>query len=295
MVLVLVGTASWTDPTLLSSGWYPAEAHDPESRLRYYAAHFPLVEIDSSYYALPQRENAKRWAERTPSGFTFDCKAFRLFTQHPASPAALPPDLRPPAGREKIYYRDLTEETCQELWKRFRDGLSPLQEAGKLGVVLLQFPPWFSYRRENLDHLLHCAEMLEGFEIAVEFRNASWFLGVRKEETLRWEAEHGLNPVIVDEPQGSSSSVPAIWAIPSSEVAVVRLHGRNQETWMARDLHSAADRFRYRYDDAELRELAVGVRSLRASRIHVLFNNCYRDYGVRNAARFQEIIAGMGS
>ncbi|MGD9896030.1 MAG: DUF72 domain-containing protein [Candidatus Methylacidiphilaceae bacterium] len=298
MVLVLVGTASWTDPTLLSSGWYPAEAHDPESRLRYYAAHFPLVEIDATYYALPRRENARRWAERTPAGFVFDCKAFRLFTQHPTSAAALPPDLRPQAvqkSQEKIYYRDLSEEARRELWKRFRDGLSPLKESGKLGVVLFQFPPWFSYGTENIDHLRHCAGMLEGYRIAVEFRNRSWFSGRRSEETLRWESEHRLIPVIVDEPQGTSASVPTIWAIPSSEVAVVRLHGRNRETWMARNLRSAADRFRYLYDDAELRDLAAGVRSLRASRVHVLFNNCYRDYGVRNAARFQEIVAAMGS
>ncbi|VVM05094.1 hypothetical protein MAMC_00405 [Methylacidimicrobium cyclopophantes] len=299
MVLILVGTASWTDPTLLSSGWYPAEAQDPESRLRYYAAHFPLVEIDSSYYALPRRENAKRWAERTPAGFTFDCKAFRLFTQHPASPAALPSDLRPSPGREireKIYYRDLPEAARRELWRRFREGLSPLRGAGKLGVVLFQFPPWFSYSQENREHLLHCAAMLEGYRIAVEFRNASWFSGARRaDETLQWESEQGFIPVIVDEPQGTSASVAAIWEVPWSEVAVVRLHGRNRETWMARNLHSAADRFRYRYDDAELRELAASVRALRVSRIHVLFNNCYRDYGVRNAARFQEILTGMGS
>ncbi|MDD2677303.1 MAG: DUF72 domain-containing protein [Methylacidiphilaceae bacterium] len=294
MTSVLVGTASWTDPTLLRSGWYPAEARDAESRLRYYAAHFPLVEIDATYYALPRRENAERWAERTSAGFVFDCKAFRLFTQHPASPAALPPDLRPPigrAGREKIYYQDLAEEARQELWKRFRDGLSPLRESGKLGVVLFQFPPWFAYGREKIEHLLHCAEMLQGDRIAVEFRNATWFSSGRTEETLRWEGEHGFIPVIVDEPQGTRASVPALWTIPESEIAVVRLHGRNQQTWTARNLSSAAERFRYLYDDGELRQLAAGVRSLRASQIHVLFNNCYQDYGVRNAARFQELIA----
>ncbi len=298
MVLVLVGTASWTDPALLSSGWYPAEARDAASRLRYYAAHFPLVEIDSTYYALPRPENAKRWVERTPAGFVFDCKAFRLFTQHPASLAALPPDLRLPAvreARERIYYRDLAVEAREELWRRFREGLLPLKEAGKLGVVLLQFPPWFACSPENVAHLVLCAEKLEGYRIAVEFRNATWFSGGRAEETLRWEDRHGFIPVIVDEPQGTRASVPALWTIPPSEVAVVRLHGRNPETWTARNLASAADRFRYLYDDAELREIARGVRSLRASQIHVLFNNCYRDYGVRNAARFQELLAGMGS
>ncbi len=294
----MVGTASWTDPTLLSSGWYPAEARDPDSRLRYYAAHFPLVEIDATYYALPRRENAERWAERTPAEFVFDCKAFRLFTQHPSAPSALPLDLRPPAGREreeKIYYRDLAEEIRQELWKRFREGLAPLREAGKLGVVLLQFPPWFGCRPENRYHLMHCAEKLEGFRIAVEFRHGSWFSGERAQATLRWEAEQGWVHVVVDEPQGTRASIPAVWASPVPEVAVVRLHGRNRDTWMARNLSSAADRFRYLYGDAELREIAAGVRSLRASRVHVLFNNCYRDYGVRNAARLQEILAGTGA
>ncbi|CAB4244255.1 conserved protein of unknown function [Methylacidimicrobium sp. AP8] len=298
MVLILVGTASWTDPTLLRSGWYPAEARDAASRLRYYAAHFPLVEIDATYYALPRPENARRWAERTPAGFVFDCKVFRLFTRHLTPADALPPDLRPrAAGRseEPVYYRDLPAEAREELWRRFREGLGPLQAAGKLGVVLLQFPPWFTRRPENVEHLLECSRRLEGFRIAVEFRHASWFAGGRAEETLRWEAEQGWIPVVVDEPQGTRASVPAIWEVPPCEIAVVRLHGRNRETWTARNLPSAAERFRYLYGEEELRQLVRKVRSLRATQVHVLFNNCYRDYGVRNAARFQELLAGSGS
>ncbi len=89
---VLAGTAGWTDPSLIKSHrFYPAEATSAEARLRFYSAQFPLVEVDSSYYALPSQANAERWVERTPDGFTFDIKAFAPLTQHPVEPARLPP------------------------------------------------------------------------------------------------------------------------------------------------------------------------------------------------------------
>jgi hypothetical protein len=153
MGTILVGTASWTDKTLIESGrFYPPDAKTAEARLRHYAAHFPLVEVDSSYYALPARRTAEAWAERTPDGFAFDVKAFRLFTGHGASPSALPKDLRaalPETDGKAIYYRDLPEEIRRELWQRFRAGLEPLVDAGKLRAVLLQLAPWLVANRDR--------------------------------------------------------------------------------------------------------------------------------------------------
>jgi uncharacterized protein YecE (DUF72 family) len=171
---ILVGTASWTDKTLIESGrFYPRAATSAEERLRYYATQFPLVEVDSTYYALPAERTAELWAERTPPGFVFNVKAFRLFTGHAAQRSALPADLR--GAKDRVYYRDLDDSARRELWQRFRAGLEPLVRAGKLGAVLLQFAPWFVFGRERLAHIAHCARMLEGLPLAVELRNKSWF------------------------------------------------------------------------------------------------------------------------
>jgi uncharacterized protein YecE (DUF72 family) len=292
---ILVGTASWTDKTLLESGrFYPREAKSAEARLRYYAAQFPLVEIDSTYYALPAPQTAELWAERTPQRFVFNVKAFRLFTGHPAQPSALPADLRGSA-KDSFYYDDLNPEIQGELWRRFRAGLEPLRRAGKLGAVLLQFAPWFVFGRERLAHIEHCAAMLEGLPLALEFRNKSWFGDKTRERTLAFEREHGFAHVVVDEPQGFASSIPQVWEVTSPDLALLRLHGRNRETWAKKGLKSAAERFDYLYTEKELRELAGPVRHLAAGaqRTHVLFNNCHGDKAQRNAAQFRRLVAAV--
>jgi uncharacterized protein YecE (DUF72 family) len=137
-----VGTASWTDRTLIESGWYPPEADTPERRLRYYARQFSLVEVDATYYALPAEQTAVAWAARTPAGFTFNVKAFSLFTQHPTRVGALPTDLRPAAektGKDRVYLKDVDPAVTDQLWERSRPRWSRLK-AGKL-AILPQFPP----------------------------------------------------------------------------------------------------------------------------------------------------------
>jgi uncharacterized protein YecE (DUF72 family) len=173
---ILVGTASWADKSLVDSKlFYPREAKTAEARLRHYADNFRLVEVDSSYYALPAPPVAELWAQRTPETFVFDIKAFRIFTQHQAPPKVLPPDIRealgPLAEKKNVYYGDFPPELMDEMWRRFRLALEPLRQAGKLGAVLFQIPPWFFYRRSNLGHIAHCAQVLDGYQIAVEFRN----------------------------------------------------------------------------------------------------------------------------
>jgi uncharacterized protein YecE (DUF72 family) len=294
---VLVGTASWTDKTLIESGrFYPGEAKSAEARLRYYASQFPLVEIDSTYYALATERTAELWVERTPGDFVFNVKAFRLFTGHRAQATALPGDLRKALGAEPsagFYYRDLSSEIQGELWRRFRSALEPLARAGKLGAVLLQFAPWFVFGRERLEHIAHCAAMLEGVQVAVEFRNKSWFGEKTRERTLAFEREHGLAHVVVDEPQGFASSVPQVWEVTSPELALLRLHGRNRDTWEKKGLPSAAERFDYLYSAQELEELVgpVGELAAGARRVHVLFNNCHGDKAQRNAAQFRRLLA----
>ena len=148
----MVGTAGWTDKTLIASGWYPPEADTPEKRLRFYARQFPLVEVDSAYYALPAEKTAEAWAARTPDRFTFNVKAFSLFTQHPTAVRALPKDLREAAGKdgkERVYLKDVDKQVTDQAWERFLAALEPLRAKGKLGAILLQFPPWFPISRAN--------------------------------------------------------------------------------------------------------------------------------------------------
>ncbi|MFC2042171.1 DUF72 domain-containing protein, partial [Chloroflexota bacterium] len=177
---ILVGITSWTEPTLIESGrFYPDWARSAEARLKYYATQFPIVEVDSTYYALPSERTGELWATRTGNSFIFDIKAFRLFTQHPTSPAALPKDIRedlPAEVREKgnLYYRDIPAELQDELWHRFEQALLPLDSAGKLGVILFQFPPWFYPGNQQFEYIISCQQKLPQYRLAIEFRHVSW-------------------------------------------------------------------------------------------------------------------------
>ena len=280
---IRVGTASWTDKTLIASGWYPPEANTPEQRLRFYARQFPLVEVDSSYYALPAEQTAATWAARTPAGFTFNVKAFSLFTQHPTPVKALPADLREAVaktGKDRVYLKDVDPDVTGQAWDRFLAALGPLHEAGKLGAILLQFPPWFPISRANKEYIAACAERVAPRRVCVEFRNRTWMTPDNQQETLDFLSAHQLPYVCVDMPQGYRSSIPPVLAA-TSDLAVVRMHGHSDK-WDSKDIY---ERFGYRYTDAELDEWAGKIRGLAddAAQTHVLFNNCYRDYAQANA------------
>jgi len=297
MGAILVGTASWADKSLVDSKlFYPKDAKTAEARLRHYAANFPLVEVDSSYYALPAPPVAELWAQRTPETFVFDIKAFRIFTQHQTPPKVLPPDIRdalgPLAEKKNVYYGDFPPEIMDEMWRRFRLALEPLRNAGKLGAVLFQFPPWFFYRRSNLAHIAHCVQVLDGYQLAIEFRNRTWFEEKHRDEVLAFEREHKLTHVVVDEPQGFSSSIPPVWEVTNPELAIFRLHGRNAATWDKKGLTASSERFDYEYKEGELREFVQPVRHLaeQARRVHVVFNNNLRDQGIRGARLFGALV-----
>ncbi len=296
---ILIGTASWTDPTLLASGWYPPSSDTAEERLRYYASHFNLVEVDSTYYALPSERTAGLWAERTPPGFTFNIKAFSLFTGHPTPVKALPKDVRGsvPEAKEKVnvYLKDVSEETAGQLWQRFHEALQPLRQSGKLGPILFQFPPWFFPGPSAQRHILSCREHLPDDRIAVEFRSGHWMSEGSRHETLQFLADNGLSYVCVDEPQGFKSSVPPVVAA-TAEVGMLRMHGRNRETWEKRGL-TTAEKYRYLYTEQELQEWLPGIEGLanQTQTLHIVFNNCYRDYAVRNAQSMAALIGGQPS
>jgi uncharacterized protein YecE (DUF72 family) len=294
---VRVGTASWTDPTLIKSGWYPKGATSAEARLRHYASQFPIVEVDATYYYLPREDQAGLWVERTPPDFVFNVKAFSLLTGHPTRRKALPEELLEevaPEHRDKqrFYASHLSPDGVAEVWRRFRDALLPLDSAGKLGAVLLQFPEWFTPRRSSREELRAVRDRLPGYQVCVEFRNATWMATDRdRERTLELLEELRLPLVCVDMPQGFRSSMPAVAEATTPELAVVRFHGRDPKAWQQK---TVSERFRYHYQEQELQEWVPRVQHLAegAREVHVLMNNCYSDYAVTNARQLVDLLGG---
>jgi uncharacterized protein YecE (DUF72 family) len=287
---IRVGTASWTDRTLIESGWYPPEADNPARRLRFYAERFPVVEVDATYYALPAETTAEAWAGRTPAGFTFNIKAFSLFTQHPTRIAALPADLRegvPDTGKGTVYLRQVAPPVADQAWDRFLSALGPLRAAGKLGAILMQFPQWFPISRANKEYILACARRAAPLRLCIEFRNRTWMTPDNQQETLDFLSGHDLPYVCVDMPQGYPSSIPPVLAA-TADLAVVRMHGHSSK-WTSKDIH---ERFGYRYRQDELAGWAQGISGLaaHAATTHVLFNNCYRDYAQVNARQLADLL-----
>lgn len=296
---VLIGTASWTDPTMTAPGvFYPDDARTPEARLRYYASRFPLVEVDSTYYALPKRQVAELWVERTPDDFVFDIKAYALMTGHPTEVSRLPRTIREMLPKDKVtakrvYPKDLPAEALDAVWAVFLDALEPLRAAGKLGAVLLQYPRWFMPNRESAEAIADARARLGGVACAVEFRHRSWLSERLRERTGELLAQHAMSYVIVDEPQGMQSSVPPVVAVTTPQLAVVRLHGRRAETW-ERPTNPVSERYRYLYDRKELTEWVPRIEEAarQATTIHTLFNNCYGNYATTNAAEFATLMTG---
>ena len=260
--MVLVGTSNWAD----HQGYYPPGTK-PHEQISYYARHFPLVSVDSTYYALQPRRNFEAWCARTPEGFLFNVKAYRELTQHN----------RDDRGR--------VETPRAETFEKFSYSLEPMRACGKLRAVLFQFPPWFRRSPENMEYIVTCKEMLPDDLLTVEFRHRSWLDEEHAEGTLGFLREQGLPYVMADEPQVGWGSVPPVEGVTSPELAVVRFHGRNAETWYTKG-KSSADRFKYRYTQGELAEWLPAIERAQraAAEVHVLMNNNYGDYAVRNAA-----------
>lgn len=293
---ILVGTASWTDKTLIACGrFYPKGCSSAEARLRYYASLFAMVEVDSSYYAMPAPATAQLWAERTPEGFVMNVKAFRLFTGHQTPPVVLHKDIAQALGPVKghLYYKDLAPEIRDELWRRFHEALQPLVAAGKLGLVHFQFPPWVTRSRAGTAHVLHCVERMGEGTVSVEFRHASWFEGdAATASTLALLREAGAVHTVVDAPQGFANTVPAVWEATHPRYALLRLHGHNDGTWNIEGATAASDRFNYDYGEAELAALVPNLDTLasKVEQAHVVFNNNMEDQGQRNALKLKALL-----
>ena len=293
------GTASWTDPTMTAAGvFYPPGMKTAEDRLRYYASQFPIVEVDTTYYALPYKRVAEAWVERTPTDFVFDIKAHALMTGQPTEVARLPKAIKDELSSElqakkRIYRKDLPAELLDAVYQQFHEALEPLIEAGKLGAVFVQFPKWVFPSHEARELILETRQRLD-LPIAVEFRHGSWFNEKNAERTIKFLQDNKIPYVAVDEPQGFKSSVPPVVFSTNDDLTVFRFHGRNMENWEKKDI-PASERFRYLYDEDELADWTPKIAAVAKStkQTHVIYNNCYSNYGTTNAREAARLLAEM--
>jgi uncharacterized protein YecE (DUF72 family) len=280
---VRIGTCSWADDALVKH-WYPKGVTGRE-RLEWYAGHFSTVEVDSTYYRLPEREVVQGWADRTPPGFVMHVKAFGLMTRHPVRLEQLPPELRDGMPVDERGRVDRPPRELRALvFRAFLDALEPLRDAGKLGGILFQLPPYVVWKASSLDYLDWARGQLGDARMLVEPRHRSWYDEGVRAELLRWLEEREMSWVVVDAPKTPARNVPETLVAVTAPVAYVRFHGRNASTWNVRG-GSAAERFDYRYDEDELREWVPALREVsdQAEEAYAFFNNNNQTNGVAQA------------
>jgi uncharacterized protein YecE (DUF72 family) len=286
---ILVGTSSWADPGFVKE-WYPPGMAAKE-RLPWYAQRFEAVELNSSFYAVPDRSTVHKWVNDTPEGFVFDVKAHRALSRHAAPLESLPPELRDGAqtsGRGRVR---LTPDLESALVARLVEETVPLAEAGKLGAYLLQLTPAFAPHKHQLTELDALVEGFAPHRLAVELRHRGWVRDKRREQTLSWFADRGVTFVSVDAPPGDHIPImPALDAVSTDRLAYLRAHGRNTEGYLTGK--TVAERFAWRYSDDELEEIAGRARSLaeEAREVHVAFNNNRGDDAPTAAQRFRSLL-----
>lgn len=285
-----IGTCSFTYQDLLGT-FYPPNMK-PAERISWYARHFNVVEIDSSFYGLPSERNSYLFGERTPDDFVFHFKAFGLLTQHPVPNQRLGRALAahlPPGAEDPV--KDPPPDLLGQAFEMFQTALMPLHLAGKLGCILFQYPPYYTKSDRNMEYIVHCRDMLPDYQLAIEFRHGSWVQDPELEDTMEFLRKNGLTYVCVDEPQfPSGATVPPI-AKATNDIAYVRFHGRNAETWYKRGI-TVGERFDYRYGEEELKEWVPKIKSLAAQtrQTHLLFNNCRRTYPIENARELADLL-----
>ena len=289
---VRVGTASWTDPEFIKAGWYPPGVKDDaEGRLRYYAEQFSMVEVNATFYALPNVATTASWAERTPERFRFHVKAHQVVSGHPSEPGRLPPPLRElpyeadRTGRIRRPSRELRDAVIDSLL----EACGPLGD--KLGAILVQLPPYVVAGEAQRRELGRILARLRPARAAVEFRHRSWAEPANRAAAAELLGEHDAAWVCVDAPRSDAKNLmPPIVEVTSPGLAYLRLHGRNAAAWNTG--RTVAERFDHVYTTEEMEEWVGPVLDMaeRAQEVAVVFNNNARDYALRNAARFTELL-----
>ena len=291
------GVAGWTDPTLLAEGvFYPSGATSAESRLRYYATRLSMVEVDATYYSMPSEETSRRWVERTPEHFRFDVKAHSLMTGHPTNPDRLPGWLRDDLplrlrAARNVYTHHFSRDAIDEVWRRFLGALCPLRDSGKLGAIMLQYPKWFTPTRASARMLEEARDRLGDWPASVELRNREWLSERIQPRTFGLLRSLAYSYVAVDAPPGMESSMPPVMQVTNPRLAIIRLHGRRESTWEARN-DIVTERYRYLYQREQLEAWLPGVHhaAFEALNVHLIFNNNHANYATTNAVEMHELV-----
>jgi len=266
--MIAIGLTGWGDhPDVYSS------VTTAKDKLFDYSGHFPVVELDTSFYAIPSVENVEKWCKDTPDTFQFVVKAYQGMTGH---------------LRDEIPY-----ETRNDMFNAFCACADAFQKHGKLAMVLVQFPPWFDCQPKNINYIRYIKQQLGDYPIAIEFRNQTWYSAKLKDKTLAFLRENELIHCVCDEPQAGSGSVPFV-PIATHDQALVRIHGRNVHGW--RNIGHGENwrkvRFLYDYNEQELQQLSEQVRFLNSQteQVIVLFNNNSGGHAAKNAKRMQQML-----
>lgn len=287
---ILVGTASWSDPGFIER-WYPKKIR-PNERLGWYAQHFEMVEVNSTFYSVPDLRMVERWCAITPEEFTFDVKLHQFFSFHSTPAKLLPVELQRQAetdGKGKVKSTPALQDALMEALLR---SISILRVHDKLGVLLLQLSPAFSPRKHDLNELLPLVERLHDYRFAIEFRNRNWVVGEQLRSTVDFLRQHRVAFVNVDAPAAEHFTImPSdLNEITNRRATYLRLHGRNARAYLTGK--TVAARFDYNYTDTEIVDVAERSKRLagEADQVHVVFNNNNLDYAPRAALRLRKAL-----
>jgi uncharacterized protein YecE (DUF72 family) len=291
---IQIGVSSWSDRSLThESNWYPKRSMRAAERIAYYAEHFPIVEMETTYRFPPTRAVAQQWIDRTPDGFQFDIQAWSLFTGQPTMPNSLWEDLfdevRPDRrDRPRLYMNHLSPSAVEECWSRFRHSLEPLADAGRLGTVIFRYPRWFSPSESKREVLAELRYRMGDLPVAIQFANPNWVQAEFCEATFNYLEQLDLSFVCVDtnddDPRGLDGA-----AATTNDIGIVRLLGRRDHS---DDDEWTPDWRGYRYTRDEMERVAKRVSYLASCcrQLHVIFCTTWRDDSVVNAELLQEIL-----
>jgi len=263
--MILIGLTGWGDHDDLYQF-----AVNPRDKLKIYSSHFPIVEVDSSFYAIQSSQNYLRWAKETPESFQFVVKAFQGMTGHTR-------------GDISRY------SNAKEMFQLFIQSIQPLIEAKKLKMILFQYPPWFDCSKKNVEILRYTKEWMKEIPCALEFRHQSWFREGIREKTLEFMRSEGWIHSICDEPQAGEGSIPTVLEATNSDCTLIRFHGRNYHGWRNQGQANWRDvRYLYCYNEAELEEWKQNLLTLQtqSKELCVLFNNNSGGDAAKNAKQF---------
>ena len=261
---------------------YPARTR-PNEMLSIYGEHATVVEAENVFSGIPKPERVQEWVEQSPEGFKFDVIAFGGLTLYQRRPGTDP--------KRRVSWTKISVEPPTVLFEDLRESLEPLRAAGRLGAVILQFPPWFEAGSAGREYLGRVREGLPDLPLAAEFRHPTWQVPVNYDSTLETLIELEVGTVVVDLPSETDEWYPPFDMTTVDDLALVRLHGQNADGW-ARTIQSPAEPVAYTYSDEALAPWVKRIRalSLEAAEVHVLVGTAPPDAALASAKALAEAV-----